>query len=137
MSTGTPLLSNAHPPVSSYDNNNEANAHKMKQQHLRSASSAGSTTGSTGGSHPGPTVPPRQSSNHPPTNQNSNTDSRRRRPERRSEPYRGTACARVHLNSLWSVWYGFFGTFMQAYVGVKCTKRYLRKLVFLGLKWMV
>lgn len=39
----------------------------------------------------------------------------------RSSPW----CARIHLNSLWSLWYGFFGTILQAYVGVKCMKRIL------------
>lgn len=37
------------------------------------------------------------------------------------------ACGKAHLNGLWSVWYGLFGTFLMAYTAVKCMKRYLSK----------
>lgn len=132
MSTTSALPSpgRAHRPLSPYDNNNEANAHKMKQQqqHLRSASNGGS---STGGSHANSasTVAMGQSASGAASGGNSSQ--RRRRGERRDEPMRGTACARAHLNSLWSVWYGFFGTFMQAYTAVKCLKRFLSEYDFI------
>lgn len=32
---------------------------------------------------------------------------------------------RIHLNNLWSFWYGLFGTVLQAYIAVKCIKRIL------------
>lgn len=35
--------------------------------------------------------------------------------------------SKIHLNSLWSLWYGFFATILQAYIGVKCIKRILGK----------
>lgn len=38
-----------------------------------------------------------------------------------------SGCGRSHLNSLWSVWYGFFGTLLQAYTAVKCARRFLRE----------
>ncbi|XP_044262626.1 protein tincar-like [Tribolium madens] len=34
-------------------------------------------------------------------------------------------CTCLHLNNLWSLWYGVFGTALQAYTAVKCVKRIL------------
>ncbi|XP_018335612.1 protein tincar isoform X2 [Agrilus planipennis] len=34
-------------------------------------------------------------------------------------------CTKIHLNNLWSLWYGFTCTIFQAYVGVKCVRRIL------------
>lgn len=33
----------------------------------------------------------------------------------------------IHLNNLWSIWYGIFGTGLQAYTAFKCLKRTLGK----------
>ncbi|XP_068897552.1 protein tincar isoform X2 [Tenebrio molitor] len=34
-------------------------------------------------------------------------------------------CSCLHLNNLWSLWYGIFGTALQAYTAIKCVKRIL------------
>ncbi|XP_008198381.1 protein tincar isoform X2 [Tribolium castaneum] len=34
-------------------------------------------------------------------------------------------CTCLHLNNLWSLWYGVFGTALQAYTAIKCVKRIL------------
>lgn len=98
MSTSTPDT----PLVANYDNNNEANATKMKQQMQKG----------TGG----PTITGAE------VRRSSASSSKGGGPGRTSR-----GCSRAHLNSLWSVWYGFFGTFLQAYTAVKCTKRFLSK----------
>ncbi|GLV44477.1 tincar [Carabus blaptoides fortunei] len=82
------------PLVANYDNNNEANATKMKQQMQKGTGAPVITSAQSGSSTKGAA--------------------------------RSRTCSRAHLNSLWSVWYGFFGTFLQAYTAVKCTKRFLR-----------
>ncbi|XP_063927551.1 protein tincar isoform X2 [Zophobas morio] len=42
---------------------------------------------------------------------------------RSSKPSRCCSC--LHLNNLWSLWYGIFGTALQAYTAIKCVKRIL------------
>lgn len=36
-----------------------------------------------------------------------------------------SCCSCLHLNNLWSLWYGIFGTALQAYTAIKCVKRIL------------
>lgn len=33
-------------------------------------------------------------------------------------------CLRMHLNSLWSIWYGIFITLLNGYIAVECSKRF-------------
>lgn len=40
---------------------------------------------------------------------------------------RRARCVQIHFNSLWSLWYGVFGTLLQGYTAVKCIKRILGK----------
>ncbi|XP_065155259.1 protein tincar-like isoform X2 [Atheta coriaria] len=68
-----------------------------------------------------------------------NNDVKSKRPKTTLAPSRGCTpsltgasgcqkrkrCATVHLNNLWSFWYGALGTVLQAYTSVKCIKRIL------------
>ena len=38
---------------------------------------------------------------------------------------RETTCGRGHVNSLWSVWYGIIAVGFQAYIAVRCTRRFI------------
>ncbi|KAB0795273.1 hypothetical protein PPYR_12112, partial [Photinus pyralis] len=40
-----------------------------------------------------------------------------------SRPPDSTCFSKLHLNSLWSVWYGVFGTLLQLYIATKCIKK--------------
>lgn len=33
-------------------------------------------------------------------------------------------CLRMHLNSLWSIWYGIFITLLNGYIAIECSKRF-------------
>jgi hypothetical protein len=37
------------------------------------------------------------------------------------------SCSRGHVNSLWSVWYGIVAVIFQAYIAVRCTRRFIGK----------
>ncbi|XP_008202989.1 protein tincar isoform X3 [Nasonia vitripennis] len=45
---------------------------------------------------------------------------------------RRESCARGHLNSLWSVWYGIIAVGFQAYIAFRCTRRFI---AYLSLPW--
>ncbi|KAK5645219.1 hypothetical protein RI129_006519 [Pyrocoelia pectoralis] len=40
-----------------------------------------------------------------------------------TRPSDSTCFSKLHLNSLWSVWYGVFGTLLQLYIATKCIKK--------------
>ncbi|RZC10188.1 tincar [Asbolus verrucosus] len=47
-------------------------------------------------------------------------------PKQSPKPSKPTKCCScLHLNNLWSLWYGIFGTALQAYTAIKCVKRIL------------
>lgn len=37
-------------------------------------------------------------------------------------------CPRLHVNSLWSVWYGVIAVALQAYIATRCAKRFVGEL---------
>lgn len=43
-------------------------------------------------------------------------------------PRKQESCHRVHVNGLWSVWYGILAVGLQAYVATRCAKRFIGKL---------
>lgn len=56
-----------------------------------------------------------------PNGRSSSSSSSRRNSRRRD------TCARGHVNSLWSVWYGIIAVGFQAYIAVRCTRRFIGK----------
>lgn len=51
------------------------------------------------------------------------TTGKTRRPARAARK-RGW-CPRLHVNSLWSVWYGVLAVALQAYIATRCAKRFV------------
>ncbi|XP_015592220.1 protein tincar isoform X2 [Cephus cinctus] len=47
-------------------------------------------------------------------------------------PSKRESCIRGHVNSLWSVWYGVLAVALQAYIAIRCAKRFV---AYLSLPW--
>lgn len=111
-----------------YENNNDVSKNKKLLKPLpvvASVNAAGVTTSSTIGSNGG--VPRNHHQHHHHHHHHHSKPVRYTSTRSSKSSSTSSPCGRGHVNSLWSCWYGIIAVGFQAYIAVRCTKRFIGK----------